>query len=256
MEPARVAFLRMQAALREAMGRLAHADAQRRRFFADLAHELATPTSTLLGLAETLARPELTPTPEARARLLAGFERETARLERLVADIRDLANLEDPDVRVHRTPTDVGALAAAIVEHVRALPSDAPRARIDVDAPAAIAPIDATRVEQVLVNLLTNALRYTPADRAVHVRVEDRGARVRIEVEDEGPGVPDDVLPRLGERLYRADPSRDRRTGGHGLGLAIVHAIAHKHGGAVAFERGVAGGLRAVVELPAATAPA
>jgi signal transduction histidine kinase len=250
LRPLRDAFDRMRLALRDATRRLAHQDAQRRRLFADLAHELATPISTQLGLVEVLRGPRGAQ-PEERARLLTALETETERLERLVSDLRELATLDDPDVAVDRRGAELDAVVARAIEPLRAqADEDAPR--IVLARAAVRARIDEGRIAQVVVNLLTNALRHAPPASTIHVEVgptSDGGAR--LVVEDEGPGVPEEVLPQLGERLLRLDASRDRRTGGHGLGLSIVQAIVHRHGGSLAFSRGPRrGGLRVEVLLP------
>lgn len=98
--------------------------------------------------------------------------------------------------------------------------------------------------------IVANATRYTPHDGTVTVTLARVGGTIDLVVDDSGPGVPDTLLERLGERLFRVDPSRDRRTGGHGLGLAIARRIAARHDGEVAFERSPLGGLRVTVTLP------
>jgi two-component system sensor histidine kinase BaeS len=243
----REAFDAMGGALRELTSSLQYADAQRRRLFADLAHELATPVSSVLGILEALERPELCRSDEERAHLLRTLEHEVTRLERLIRDVRELAYLDDPDVRLEPERADVAAAAERVAKRMSA----GSRARIVCDAAPSFARIDVTRIEQVFVNLLANALRYTPDDGTIRVAVQAREGSVRAVVEDSGAGVPDELLPRLGERLLRADPSRDRATGGHGLGLSIVSAIVHKHGGKVAFSRSELGGLRVAIELAA-----
>lgn len=250
LKPVRDAFDRMRLALRDATRRLAHQDAQRRRLFADLAHELATPISTQLGLVEVLRGPRGAQAEE-RARLLAALETETERLERLVSDLRELATLDDPDVAVSRRPAALDAVVARAIEPLREKAGrDAPS--IALERTAVRAQIDEGRLAQVVVNLLTNALRHAPPRSTIHVEVGPSDeALARIVVEDEGPGVPDEVLPQLGERLLRLDASRDRRTGGHGLGLSIVQAIVHRHEGRLSFSRGARrGGLRVEVLLP------
>jgi signal transduction histidine kinase len=238
----RDAFHAMTAALDDLTRKLSHADEQRRRLFADLAHELATPTSTILGISEALQRQEISADPEVRARLLASLEQESTRLERLIRDVRDLATLDDPDVVLEPEETDLGLIARRVAQ--RLLPGE--HAKIVCETEEARAEVDALRFEQVLVNLLTNALRYTPKDGTVRIEVTKDA---RIVVEDSGAGVPDELLPRLGERLLRIDPSRDRKTGGHGLGLSIVSAIVHRHGGKLRFERSELGGLKVLIQL-------
>jgi signal transduction histidine kinase len=248
--PMRDAFHTMAANLRAMTASLRHADAQRRRLFADLAHELATPTSTLLGVVDALRSPDLCPDDATRARLLTVLDHESTQLEHLVHDLRDLAGLDDPDVRLRPERIDVGALARAAVERLGVAAPD--RAPLRCDAVPAPVDADPARIDQVLVNLLTNARRHTPDHGSIELAVERHGAWVRIVVEDSGEGVPDELLPMLGQRLFRADSSRTRRTGGSGIGLSIVSAIVHRHHGRLTFARARLGGLRAVVDLPAA----
>jgi signal transduction histidine kinase len=244
-------FEHMQLALSRAHARLAHADAQRRRLFADLAHELATPTSAILGLVDTLASPALCP-PEDRQRRMEALEQEASRLERLVADVRELAHLDDPDVPFVLERVNLGHLARRAAVRLEATPGERPCPAVSVlTGPREVtARVDPVRMDQVLNNLLGNARRYTPSPGSIRVEVFQDETHVGWVLEDSGPGVPDHALERLGERLYRADPSRDRRTGGHGLGLAIAMAIVSRHQGALRFGRASLGGLRVEVRLP------
>ncbi|MBI5515771.1 MAG: HAMP domain-containing histidine kinase [Deltaproteobacteria bacterium] len=250
LEEVQHAFEEMQLALSGAHKRLAHADAQRRRLFADLAHELATPTSAILGLVDTLASPSLCP-PEDRQRRMEALEQEASRLERLIADVRDLAHLDDPDVPFVRERVDLSGLLRRAAVRLEATPGERPCPTVEVladrEAPAEVDPV---RMDQVLNNLLGNARRYTPSAGTIRVSLLEAEGATGFVVEDSGPGVPDEALERLGERLYRADPSRDRRTGGHGLGLSIAQAIVARHQGSLRFGRAALGGLRVEVRLP------
>ena len=238
----REAFSSMGSALDRSIKKVQAADAERRKLFADLAHELATPTSTLMGIASALRQGS-----GDRDRLLGHLEHESARLERLIADIREVAHLEDPTRPMLREPCDVAALTAAAAERTRLAPGTSCEVRCDV-APAT-AQVDPLRVDQVLVNLLSNAARHALGG-VVALKVWTQGGDVVVRVEDSGPGVPDALLPELGRRLLRVDASRSRDTGGHGLGLSIVRAIVARHGGQVTFSRAELGGLGVEVRLP------
>lgn len=242
----------MAQALERAMNQLREVDQQRRRLFADLAHELATPAGAILGIADTLVEPALCPQGPAgdalRARLLKALAEEAQRLGALNRDLGELAHLEDPQIALRPAPDDLAAVAARVVERMNA----AGGAPITLRAAPAPVVIDPGRIEQVLVNLLSNARRYAPAGAPVEVQVAPLpGGGAEVSVRDHGPGVPEALLPRLGERLFRQDPSRDRRTGGHGLGLALARQIVLRHKGALRFQNAPDGGLLVQVCLPA-----
>jgi len=250
MQIVRDMFRMMARSLDELTTSLQDADDQRRRLFADLAHELATPTSTVLGIAEALAHPERFAAQDS-ARLLAHLEREATRLTRLIADVRDLAHLDDPETCLEPKLVDISQLARLAAERADVIAAG----RVSIECRAAPAPViaDAMRVDQALANLLSNAMRYTPPGGRIAIGVEHVAQTVQLTVEDSGTGVPDDALPRLGQRLLRLDPSRNRTTGGSGLGLSIVSAIVKRHDGTLQFSRAALGGLRVVVTLPAAS---
>jgi two-component system sensor histidine kinase BaeS len=242
-------FRTMARSLDELTTNLQDAGDQRRRLFADLAHELATPTSTVLGIAEALSHPERFAAQDP-PRLIAHLEREATRLTRLIGDVRDLAHLDDPETRLEPQRVDVSSLAQLAVERAEVIADG----RVSIECRTAPAPAiaDAMRLDQALANLLSNALRYTPPGGRIAVGVEQLADTVQLTVEDSGTGVPDDALPRLGQRLLRLDPSRNRMTGGSGLGLSIVAAIIQRHAGTLQFSRAALGGLRVVMTLPAA----
>jgi signal transduction histidine kinase len=247
------AFAKTGKALDELTQNLTHADAHRRRLFSDLAHELATPSSAILGLADTLGRADIVTTEERRVSLLAALEREALRLARLVADLRDLAMVEDPDVSFDREPYNVASLVMEAVERFCLVHAEG--AAVTVRASDAWARIDAARMEQALVNLLRNAKHYAPACGSIEIEVALDGAWVRLVVENSGAALPNAILARLGERLFRGDPSRSRSTGGSGLGLAIVKSVVHRHDGQLEFTGGERGGLRVLLRLPSSAKP-
>jgi signal transduction histidine kinase len=249
-------FSEMALALEAAEQKLTDADARRRRLFADLAHELATPASTILAIADTLAHPTLARDEDARLRWIAALSHEAQMLGRLVEDVRDLAALEDPDVSVVREPHALAPLLERVLRAQQVARGPAPSLVIDAPSPVCV-DCDPDRLEQVVRNLLSNAARHTPPDGAITVTLsrDDAAHTAMILVEDSGVGVDEALLDRLGQRLFRVDPSRDRRTGGHGMGLAIARGIVARHGGSVRFERASSGGLRVVILLPCCDPP-
>jgi signal transduction histidine kinase len=238
----REAFAAMGRALDLSVQKLREADLERRRLFADLAHELATPTSTLMGIALALRKGE-----GDSSRLLDHLEHESARLDRLIADVRELAHLEDPAMQMLCEDCDVATLASRAVERARVARGGVELRCSIVPAPAHVDPL---RIDQVLSNVIDNAIRHAPGG-TVAVDVHPHGDDVILRVEDSGAGVPEQLLHQLGRRMLRIDPSRSRDTGGHGLGLSIVRAIVTRHGGQISFGRAALGGLAVDVRLPA-----
>jgi len=153
-----------------------------------------------------------------------------------VSDLLDLARAEG-GLPLHRTDVDLAALAADEVERVREL---APELTVTLDAAPAVVAADAGRVSQILVNLLDNARRHTPAGGTVTVRVEP-GDPCAVVVADTGPGIPDADRDRIFGRLVRLQQARDRDSGGAGLGLPLARALARAHGGELVVEPAAAG---------------
>jgi two-component system OmpR family sensor kinase len=198
-----------------------------RRFVADASHELRTPLTSIRGYAE-LFRRGAADRPEDLAKTMRRIEEEAARMGILVDDLLLLARL-DQGRPLEREPVDLTRITADAVDDARAIAPDRP---IDYSPDGAIiVPGDEPRLRQVLANLLQNATRHTPPDTPVHVRVATEGPDAVIEVRDEGPGLDPETASRVFERFWRSDPSRARQSGGAGLGLAIVAAIASAHGG-------------------------
>lgn len=244
-------FVRLARELHEAQRSLERRDAERRRLFSDVVHEIGTPVSSLLGLSEALESPTLLRDEATRAKVLASLSHESERLARFVEDLRDIAQLDDPDLTVHKVPTDVDELTREVVERMNRVGDRAGgEGRIVCEGRAPVVDVDPGRFEQILVNLLRNALRYAPEPAPIRVRLSAAGAaRAALVVEDGGPGVPEAELAHLGERMRRRDASRTRKLGGTGLGLSIVSAIVAKHQGSLVFDRSPLGGLRITIEL-------
>jgi signal transduction histidine kinase len=226
----------------------------RRDLVANVSHELKTPISALRAHLENLLDGVEEPDPATLEVMLAQSER----LGRLVEQLLDLSRLESGTAELVREPVDV----AALVERVR---SEIAVARGERGAAVSVAVADdlprvdgdRERLHQVLYNLLDNAVRYTPDDGRVTVRASSEGTAIRVEVEDTGPGIPEDQRARVFERFYRLDPSRSRGDGGTGIGLAIARSIVEAHDGRIWVDAAPEGGSRFVVELPiGAGAPA
>ena len=229
--------------------RLAQAEATRRRLIADLGHELRTPVATIEAYVDA-AEDGITVADEDTWAVL---RTQTTRLRRLAEDMTAISRAEEHQLDLHRRTTAPADLIAAAVAAVR--PRYAERnvalcQQIDPDLPPV--EVDPERMAQVLGNLLDNALRHTAPGGAVTVGAAPGAAGIRVTVADTGEGIAAEALPHVFERFYRADPARDRRHGGSGIGLAIVRAIVTAHGGHVtAASDGPGRGATFTVTLPA-----
>jgi two-component system phosphate regulon sensor histidine kinase PhoR len=220
----------------------------RREFVANASHELRTPVAAIVGVAETLAA-GAADDPEARQSFLEILTRHAQRLSRLTTDLLDIARME-AGYRPRVEQVDVAAAVDAVVGTLQVKADDKKIELGKSVAPELRASAERAAVEQILTNLVDNAIKYTPSGRQVKLMAELRGGRVRITVEDTGPGIPREHLPRLFERFYRVDDARSRDIGGTGLGLAIVKHLVAANGGDVAVESEVGRGSRFIVTLP------
>lgn len=221
-----------------------------RQFVADASHELRTPLASIRGYAELTRRGRENPGPDTR-HALGRIESEAQRMTGMVEDLLLLARL-DAGRPLSYESTDLSPLVVDAVSDARAADRAAHHWHLDLpDAPAAVR-ADPTRIQQVLVNLLANARTHTPPGTTVTTRVLAASGDpwVTLEVQDNGPGIPPDLLPHVFERFARGDASRSRNAGSTGLGLAIVQAVVAAHGG-VAEVRSVAGETVFAVHLPA-----
>ncbi len=242
-------FNAMADRLAKQMDHLRHEQELRRRSFADWTHELATPLSSVLGYLETLRAGDLD--AETVRRYVATAHDQAMALKTLSDDLALLSQLDFDGLALDRTRLDLRDVARAELEALRPRADEA-KVTLALDLPPDETSVlaDRQRLGQVVRNLLTNAIRHTPAGGRVSVRIAPTGDPM-LEVADEGPGVPAEHLAHLGELFYRADPSRDRRTGGRGLGLAISRGIVTAHGGTLELESEAGQGTVARVRLPA-----
>lgn len=203
----------------------------RRDFISNVSHELRTPLASLKALTETL-RDGALEDPEAARRFLARIETEVDALTQMAQELLELTRIESGQAPLERTAVPPARLLETAAERMRA---QAERAglTLHVEAAADLPPAraDATRLEQVLVNLIHNAIKFTPPGGEVHLSAAVEGAFVRFSVRDTGVGIPADDLERVFERFYKAD--RARSGGGTGLGLSISRRIVEAHGGRI-----------------------
>jgi signal transduction histidine kinase len=224
-------------------------EAVRRDFVANASHELKTPAASIQAAAETL-QAVVDENPAAASRFAAQLERDAVRLSRIVADLLDLSRLESGSDLADRVRLD--ALAREEVERFADRAREAPISLSITAAEPATVEGSARDLSLLVRNLIDNAVRYTPPNGTVVVRVSIEGPDVRLEVQDSGMGIPTRDLPRVFERFYRVDRARSRETGGTGLGLAIVRHVAENHGGSVSVTSEIGSGSTFTVLLPVA----
>jgi signal transduction histidine kinase len=232
---------------------LRRSDQTRSAFIADVAHELRTPLTVIKGTIETLEDGALDDTA-GRGPLLTSMQGETDRLIRMVNGLLVLTRAEAGGLKLRLETLDLGELARLRCSHLASLAADR-RVELRVADEAADQSCisgDADRLAQVLDNLLDNAIRYAPEGTTVTVTIRRAGGWVECTVSDHGPGIPAQHLPFIFERFYRADASRDRHTGGAGLGLAIARALVQAHGGEIAAASREGEGTAVTFRLPCA----
>ncbi|WP_326786853.1 sensor histidine kinase [Streptomyces sp. NBC_00151] len=201
-----------------------------RQFVADASHELRTPLASIRGYAELTRRGREETGPDTR-HALGRIESEAGRMTLLVEDLLLLARL-DAGRPLQHEQTDLVPLVIDAVSDARAA-GRSHNWRLELPEEPALVSADAARLQQVMVNLFANARTHTPPGTTVTARVHRHGPWLCVDVQDDGPGIPPDLLPRVFERFARGDSSRSRASGSTGLGLAIVQAVAAAHGGAV-----------------------
>jgi signal transduction histidine kinase len=220
---------------------LAASDRTRRQLLADVSHELNTPVTAMRGYIETLRMPEFDLDAETRARYLGIVADETARLERIVRDLLDLARLEGGGGDLAIDQVAVAQLFERVAaRHERVSRESGVTLRTIIEPGAETVRGDRDRLEQALQNLAANALRYSPGGTTIELRASPyhvsqafglERSGIRITVTDEGPGIPPEHLPHVFDRFYKAEASRQDASGGSGLGLSIVKATVERHGG-------------------------
>lgn len=205
----------------------------RRNLMADVAHELRTPLSIIQGNLEAMLDGVLPTSPEE----IASLRDETALLGRLVSDLRLLSLAEAGQLKLERAPIDLPLLIRNALVTLRPQ-AEAGNIFLSDEMPASMPlfNLDPDRINQVLHNLLANALRYTPAGGTVTVTIRLEGSNARVDISDTGSGIAADDLPYLFDRFYRAEKSRSRSSGGSGIGLTIVRQLVRAHGGEVSVE--------------------
>jgi two-component system phosphate regulon sensor histidine kinase PhoR len=219
-------------------------------FVANASHELRTPLASIIGYVETLEEGGPAVDAEAQKRFLSIVLREARRMLSLVEDLLSLSHAEAEKHDHPTEPLDLGKLAARVVGEVASLRGKE-QVQLVAAADGAIVAGDSTQLEQLMRNLIDNALKYGGADSPVEVGVSaPRANTIELTVTDHGPGIAPEHLPHLTRRFYRTDPGRSRASGGTGLGLAIVKHIVERHRGKLDITSTLGEGTRVSISLP------
>jgi two-component system phosphate regulon sensor histidine kinase PhoR len=222
----------------------------RSEFVANVSHELKTPITSIVGFTETLLDGAMLD-PDTCREFLGIILEEGMRLQRLVGDILDLSKIESKQIHLHLESVPVDELIQSATKTME----DQYRAKeltleVQLPDPPFTVTVDRDRFRQILLNLLSNAMAYTPSGGEVTVRVERDIETWRLEVADTGIGIPKEDLPRIFERFYRVDKARSRASGGTGLGLAIVKHLVEVHKGTIHVESQVGKGTTFTLTFP------
>jgi len=241
----------MSAALRDALTRQTQLEEDRKLFIGAIAHDLRTPLFMLRGYLQGLES-GVAATPAKRALYISACRAKADALERLISDLFAYTRLEYLEQQPERVQMELGALLEGAVEGVQPLAA-AKGISLTVDPPDEPCLVlgDTQMLARVVENLLDNALRHTPESERIEVRWRRQGGCVLTTVTDSGPGIADQDLPHLFTALYRGETSRNRRTGGAGLGLTIAQRIMRAHGGDLIAANDPNGGAVFTATLPA-----
>jgi heavy metal sensor kinase len=228
------ALERLSLALNNMLGRLRDSVLTSRRFLADASHELRTPLTIIKGELQEVSRTATLSSGEMRERVGSVLE-EVDRLEHLVSRLLTISRLDAGEDRREWLAMDLALLVRNTAEQMRLMAEDR-GLTIDIDTTPATIYGEASRIKQITVNLLDNAIRFTPPAGTVSVRVLNTEDGSILEVRDTGIGIPAAALPRVFDRFFRVDEARCRKDGGAGLGLSIVRSICAGHGAEITVE--------------------
>jgi two-component system phosphate regulon sensor histidine kinase PhoR len=226
------------------------AEQMRIDFVGNVSHELRTPLSSIRGYAETMLE-DLEQRATTEAQFARTIVRNVERLIELVTDLLDLSSLDAGVEKLHREWLPARELVGPVFEQFRPRMKER-KLELVLEGKDVRVFSDRKRMEQVLVNLIDNASKFSPEQGRITVSFEDRPFEVILSVRDQGVGIPPESLPRVFERFYRVDSGRSRHQGGTGLGLAIVKHIVQRHGGNVRVESDLSRGSVFFCRIPKA----
>jgi heavy metal sensor kinase len=244
---------RLALAFNSMVARLEKAFARQRQFVADVSHELRTPLTGLSGSLEMLMLEADKGNEQAAQRLMRGMYGEVGRMHRLVADLLILSRLDEGQFKVGVSEVDMACLLAEVYEQAQHL-ALGQQIVCNISAPLASVRGSADQLRRVLLNIVENALKFTPTDGRIALTASsENGQNVCISISDTGIGIPEEALPYIFDRFYRVDPSRTRLSaqGGSGLGLSIAREIVQAHAGTITVDSTPGQGTRIALRLPA-----
>lgn len=224
---------------------LEHQETLRKRLTGDVAHELRTPLATLQSHMEAM----IDGIWEADTERLKSCHEEIIRINRLVGDLEKLARYESENLILHKTNFDISKLISQIIKNFEN-EFVAKGIELDFEAKEEMIFADKDKISQVIVNLLSNAHKYTPSGGAVAIRIISTADKTEIHIKDTGNGISPEDLPMIFERFYRADKSRNRLTGGAGIGLTITKSIVEAHKGSIQVSSIASKGSEFIIKLP------
>ena len=239
-EALKVALRREQ----EASDRLRSLDEMKNAFLQAVSHELRTPLTSILGFALTLEQDEGSLSPEERRGLVAPLAANARRLKRLLSDLLDVDRLARGLIEPHLAQVDLGALARDVVTE-----TDTRGHPVVIEAGMVLAMVEAAKIERIVDNLLTNAVKHTPPETRIWVRVVELEEEILIEVEDDGPGIPAHLRDEIFQ-AFRQGEDQDPHSPGTGIGLALVAGFTRLHGGRAEVAEGTGGGACFRIFLP------
>jgi len=227
---------------------LRRADELKTALLSAVSHDLRTPLASIIASAGSLRQPDVVWTDTEQESFLSDIEGEARRLARIVANLLDLSRMEAGTLRPERGWYDLAALVDDVLGRLRSVTHDHPvHVRVSDDMPPV--PLDYVEVDQVLTNLVENAVRHTPGGTEIWITAEREGGEAVVAVSDSGPGIPETELPRLFDPFVRA-AQRKGGPGGVGLGLAIARGLVEAHGGQITAENRAGGGASFRFTLP------
>jgi two-component system OmpR family sensor kinase len=245
---------RLARAFNSMVARLEAAFARQKRFVADVSHELRTPLTGLGGSLEILLFGAANDDEETTHHLMSGMYAEVERMQRLVVDLLALTRLDEGRLKLRLTPVEVSPLLADVCTQMQ---SQVHGQSLTYQVPPGLPALrgDADQLRRVLLNIVENALKFTPAGGCVELRAaNEKQGWVMLEIQDTGAGIPSEALPHVFERFYRADSSRTRQSsqiGGSGLGLSLARELVEAHGGTIAISSRVGQGTTVTLRLAA-----